>query len=403
MMNPAPENIPHQAKPDVEIFLDRVKPKLESLGVFPGRASTLVPFGGDICGADAERRSSIKIPNYRNYLDQSVGVSRFSFTSHYPKDEKAALAETFLKQDDSTHLIKQDLEELIETISKMDTDLVIVPTGLHKIVDFARYVEANLPENCQNKLIIFTGSRHFFSDCPGDAKYTLGNALSHRHSNRQGVFISLNNRLERPDAVLVMDKDPCFSYMDRGQDDMLSPTDFSTLIIGCGGTIEGQETDVGSLYSQGFCENYIRNVIHPKQVPIFANVAVRKDSSQLTEEDLIKLESTIKSADSTNIVVTIGTKKAEEVLEQLAEQPGFLEHLRDSGKKVIFACSMELPNQQDSDAFFNLGMALGSAQYMEPGLYLCVHGVIAAQGALQKNYFKNDPRRKPRFELTNAI
>ena len=55
------------------------------------------------------------------------------------------------------------------------------------------------------------------------------------------------------------------------------------------------------------------------------------------------------------------------------------------GQVVVFTGAMVPASQPESDALFNLGMAVATAQAMTPGTYICMSGQIFPADQVQKN------------------
>lgn len=95
---------------------------------------------------------------------------------------------------------------------------------------------------------------------------------------------------------------------------------------------------------------------------------LRKDSLEITESDREKLKDYITQLSEKAIIVTHGS-------DTLIETARVLSYI--SNKTILLTASMIPEKFKDSDASFNLGMAVGGAQILKPGVYLAIHGFLA--------------------------
>ena len=101
--------------------------------------------------------------------------------------------------------------------------------------------------------------------------------------------------------------------------------------------------------------------------PVIFSTACQKDSSDMDDKDRdeIKRVSTETSADK--IIVTHGT----DTLHLTAR------HLSDiKGKVIILTGALKPERMRDSDADFNLGMAVGAVQCLPDGVYIALCGQV---------------------------
>ncbi len=94
----------------------------------------------------------------------------------------------------------------------------------------------------------------------------------------------------------------------------------------------------------------------------------KKDSLEISKEDRLQLKNYIAHLAEETIIITHGSDTLLETAKVLADIP----------KKTILLTAAMLPEKfKDSDAAFNLGMAVGGAQILEPGVYIAIHGFLA--------------------------
>ncbi|XP_076066639.1 putative L-asparaginase periplasmic [Oratosquilla oratoria] len=100
----------------------------------------------------------------------------------------------------------------------------------------------------------------------------------------------------------------------------------------------------------------------------------RKDSQDLTEEDRNRLLDTILNSPQKKIVVTHGTDSLVETAQFLARS--LLETAPGLEKAIILIGAMTPERFKDSDADFNLGVAIGAVQVMKSGVWVAMNGLL---------------------------
>ena len=141
--------------------------------------------------------------------------------------------------------------------------------------------------------------------------------------------------------------------------------------IQTGGTIDKDyprgENDHG--YGVAIADAAVKNIL-PYSHAVFTYDIVevtKKDSLDLTDEDREKILDVVKSTPSNKIVITHGTDtmlKTAEVLSDLTD-------------KVIVMTGAMLPEKfMNSDARFNVGMAVAAVQSLQPGIYIALYGRV---------------------------
>ncbi|MFN4894499.1 MAG: asparaginase domain-containing protein [Pseudomonadota bacterium] len=355
----------------------------EHPGILCGAPVTIIPFGGSINNNDRLSRLSSSDNGVGKYLIHQVRLGLLGI------EGAAAIGQNSmspnLTQKDSSMLGRDDMQRLKEEIELCDAPIILVAMGLGRATEVGNYLRQNLSEHVrEHKLIVMTGSHDLFSQHPGDSRFNLGYAQGYRFSAERGVRIALHCGLFKPEEIGIQLESRGVFFLADADEDRFSPLAPNTLIIGMGGTIEGQELSVQQKFQAGFCENYIREQVRPKQMPTFFDIAVAYDSRELTVQHINKLKATILGAQQTELVVTVGTFGAEVVGTKLREDSSFMQALHEKGKKVVFAVAMNLPTEQHSDAFYNLGFALSAVRHVAPGLYLSVHGLVGEIGSMSK-------------------
>eukprot|EP01065_Artemidia_motanka_P004334 TRINITY_DN12070_c0_g1_i1.p1 TRINITY_DN12070_c0_g1~~TRINITY_DN12070_c0_g1_i1.p1 ORF type:complete len:171 (+),score=40.02 TRINITY_DN12070_c0_g1_i1:88-600(+) len=157
----------------------------------------------------------------------------------------------------------------------------------------------------------------------------------------------------------------------------------SVLLVQTGGTLDKDYPRTVGGYAFEIGEAASQRVLG-RLAPVcnlqYSSVSVcRKDSLEITEADRRKLSDTIANADATKCVVTHGTST-------MVETAAYL--LRDSRlrAKTVVLCGAFKPERMiDSDAPFNVGVAVGAAQSLAPGVYVAMQGVVHRAGEVRQD------------------
>lgn len=154
-------------------------------------------------------------------------------------------------------------------------------------------------------------------------------------------------------------------------------------VITAGGTIDKVYFDDASTF----------NVGDPQVGPLFkeANVTfdyvvesvMQKDSLHMTDEDRALIRTRVAAAPEKLILITHGT-------DTMTATAAHLAGLAD--KVIVFTGSMVPARFRQTDAFFNLGCAVGALQVLPPGVYIAMNGRVFPAAEVKKN------RAESRFE-----
>lgn len=94
---------------------------------------------------------------------------------------------------------------------------------------------------------------------------------------------------------------------------------------------------------------------------------VKKDSLDMNDEDREKIKFTIINNTAEKVIVTHGTDTIHLTAKNLSDIKG----------KIIILTGAMLPEKfRDSDADFNIGMAVAATQILNAGVYICLYGKI---------------------------
>ena len=155
------------------------------------------------------------------------------------------------------------------------------------------------------------------------------------------------------------------------------------LIITTGGTIDKIYFDNKSDYQIG--EPQISQILHAMHVAFEIEVTalMRKDSMHIGERERRLIHATVDASDASHILITHGTDTMVETADALNDQ---------KDKTIVLTGALNPARFRDSDAIFNIGVAVGAVQSLPPGVYIAMNGKAWDPKHVRKN------RRENRFE-----
>ena len=107
---------------------------------------------------------------------------------------------------------------------------------------------------------------------------------------------------------------------------------------------------------------------------------LQKDSIDMTDEDRMAIRDYIANDTADRYVITHGTDTMPETADVLADLPG---------KTIVLTGALSPARFKSTDAVFNIGMAVATAQVAAPGVYIAMSGQIFPAGEVRKNRAKN--------------
>lgn len=148
------------------------------------------------------------------------------------------------------------------------------------------------------------------------------------------------------------------------------------LIVTTGGTIDKVYFDAFSKYEVG--ESHVPQILAESHVTADVEIInpLRKDSLELDDADRALIRRTVEEHERTHVVVTHGTDTMVKTALTLEGIPG---------KVVVLTGSLSPARFHNSDAVFNIGMALAAVQSLPPGVYLAMNGRIFSPRHVRKN------------------
>lgn len=150
--------------------------------------------------------------------------------------------------------------------------------------------------------------------------------------------------------------------------------------ITTGGTIDKIYFDDLSQFEVG--ESQVQYILAEGLVDFDFEVVpmMHKDSLDIDETDRRKLRDYIKQDDGRRYVVTHGTDTMPATAEALAGL---------DGKTIVLTGALTPARFKATDAVFNVGMAVATAQVARPGVYIAMSGQVFEAGAVRKNRDEN--------------
>ncbi|MFA6898154.1 MAG: asparaginase domain-containing protein, partial [Candidatus Paceibacterota bacterium] len=94
---------------------------------------------------------------------------------------------------------------------------------------------------------------------------------------------------------------------------------------------------------------------------------LKKDSLDITEADREKILETCRNISDSKIILTHGT-------DTMTETASKLSGIKD--KVIVITGAMRPEKFSDSDAMFNIGVAVAAVQTLPPGIYIAMNGRV---------------------------
>ena len=151
-------------------------------------------------------------------------------------------------------------------------------------------------------------------------------------------------------------------------------------IFTTGGTIDKVYFDAKGAFAVG--TPMVESLLAQARVeaPVSITPLLRKDSLELTREDRNVVVEAVRACAEPQVIITHGTDTMVETGLALAAVPG---------KTIVLTGALQPGRFADSDAPFNLGMAVAAVQLLPPGVYIAVNGLVRLAAGLRKNRDEN--------------
>lgn len=154
----------------------------------------------------------------------------------------------------------------------------------------------------------------------------------------------------------------------------------SLLVVTTGGTIDKLYFDALSEYQIG--DSVVERVLRQARVALPFRVVelLRKDSLDLTDADRAAIVATVAAAPETRVVITHGTDTMTDTAAALLAAGAGV-----AGKTIVLVGALAPARFADSDAPFNLGMAVAAAQTAAPGVWIAMNGTVFDGARVRKD------------------
>lgn len=152
------------------------------------------------------------------------------------------------------------------------------------------------------------------------------------------------------------------------------------LVITTGGTIDKVYFDAKSDYEVG--ESVVGDLLNQAHVHLDYDLLhlMRKDSLEITDADRQLVREAIESSEHEAIVVTHGTDTMADTASALSGIPG---------RTVVLTGALAPGRFAQTDATFNVGMAVAAVQSLAAGVYIVMNGQVFDGLHVRKNRDQN--------------
>lgn len=147
-------------------------------------------------------------------------------------------------------------------------------------------------------------------------------------------------------------------------------------IFSTGGTLDKVYFDALSEYQIG--EPVAAELLEQARVGFDYAVEslLKKDSLELDDSDRSLIRAKVKACAHEHILITHGTDTMTVTAAELADI---------EGKVIVLTGAMQPARFRDSDALFNLGLAIGALNTCQPGVYIAMSGRVFSADGVRKN------------------
>jgi len=150
------------------------------------------------------------------------------------------------------------------------------------------------------------------------------------------------------------------------------------LFIQTGGTIDKDYPKTNAGYAFEIDEPAFKRVLEKSFIDLEYEVIslFKKDSLDISEADIASLKSLLEATSYQKIIVTHGSDTMPNTARAIGPIPG----------KVIVFTGAYLPERfKDSDADFNIGVAVGSINILSEGTFIAMNGKLMLPETCSKN------------------
>ena len=102
----------------------------------------------------------------------------------------------------------------------------------------------------------------------------------------------------------------------------------------------------------------------------------QKDSQDISDADRMQLRDFLRDTEFEKIIITHGT-------DTIIETARFIQNV--SGKTIVFTGAFLPEKFKESDADFNLGMAVAAVQNFPEGVFVCLNGIVCSAEKIKRD------------------
>lgn len=150
------------------------------------------------------------------------------------------------------------------------------------------------------------------------------------------------------------------------------------LIIQTGGTIDKDYPKTNKGYAFEIDEPAVKRVLENAFTGFEYEVVslLKKDSLEITDEDRFYLKNYIQDSLANKILISHGS-------DTMPETARFLNNI--SGKSIVLTGAYRPERFSNSDAAFNIGVAIGALNTIEEGTFIAMNGLVFPASQVGKN------------------
>lgn len=173
------------------------------------------------------------------------------------------------------------------------------------------------------------------------------------------------------------------------------------LILQMGGTIDKDYPKTKRGYNFEVGDPAVRRILSrlrpSRSIITIMDSVCRKDSLEVTDNDRLSLVERVSAASQRRIVVTHGTDT------MLMTSRFLANHLKERGvrdKTIVITGSHTPEKFRDSDADFNVGVALGGVQAAAAGVWVTMNGILLPWDKIDRDDTGQFVPRRPQLPVT---
>ena len=141
------------------------------------------------------------------------------------------------------------------------------------------------------------------------------------------------------------------------------------LFVQTGGTIDKDYPKTTKGYAFEISESAVKRILEKVNPSFEYDIlsTLKKDSLDITDSDRNKIFDVCKNSKIDKIIITHGT-------DTMIETAKILSLLK--GKTIVITGAMRPERFSNSDASFNIGLAIGALQSLKEGIYIAMNGKV---------------------------